>query len=293
MNENLFQIKKNLKNSSLNNQYIFIDFDTKFIYEDFLMKQVIGMNNLLRNKIIEILQEKEVNGKNMAQIKMDNEVIGWTEVSAEALIRLYRLPKINGKLIDNLNTDYTFNNISYGNDINNIKERIIKAYYMFYYNNDKYIIVGRLDGLKKVPIKIDYFNKMIFPEDELTTYLTQGTALYNSSNYSNKITEITSDSNYKVIAYLNNQNEARIDLEGKRYWVKTEEVFPKEQTFAHDLETLEVVDFITYLFENNKVNEDKIKVFDNKLNKIRKSIVYNNTTKEVLLKDKPGDIYDY
>lgn len=292
MNRQLFQIKRNLKNSNLNNKYLFIDFETKFIYEDALLKQVMGMNNFLRNKIVEIIQEKMINGKKMALIKVDNELIGWTEISEDNLIRLYRLPKINGKLIENENTEYTFNNISYKKDINNLKGRIIKAYYIFYYKSEKFIIVGKLDGKITVPVKIDSFKKLIFPEVDTSIYLSKGTSLYSSSNFNQKLSEIKEEKNYKIIAYINDQNEARIELGNQRYWIRTEEPLPNTQTFTHDLETLEVVDFITYLFENNKYNEDRAKILDNKLNKIRKNIIYNNDDDEIYIKSHLGDNYD-
>lgn len=292
MNKQIFQIKKNLKNSNLNNQYLYTDSKTKFIYDTASLKRIVGMNNLLRNKIIEITKEKVTDGKKMAYIKVDNEMSGWTEVSENNLIRLYRLPKINGKLVDIEDTEYTFNSINYRDNISKLKDRIIKAYYIFYYQTKKYLIVGKLDGQAMTPVRIESFKKLIFPEEIISVSLSEGSSLYNSSNFNQKVSAVKKEGEYKVISYINGQKEARIEIGNKKYWIRTDSVLPDTQTFDHDLETLEVVDFVTYLFEKNKYYENKNKNMKNKFKNIRENIVYSNENDEVYIKSYLGDTHD-
>src|SRR5699024_4539553 len=141
--------------------------------------------------------------KRFALLKAGNEKIGWTEISDDILIRLYRLPKVNGKLSVKNNEEYTFNNINYEKEILQLKEKIIKARYMFYYEGSKYLIVSKVDKKNITPVKLDMFKKLIFPQNELKIYLPENTSLYYSSNLNNKINELKKSGEYTVISYIN------------------------------------------------------------------------------------------
>lgn len=290
MENQLLQVKRNLSNSNLNNKYIYIDEKTRFVYKTSSLNQVVGVNNILRNKIVKIIEEYETDNKRFALLKAGNEKIGWTEISDDILIRLYRLPKVNGKLSVKNNEEYTFNNINYEKEILQLKEKIIKARYMFYYEGSKYLIVSKVDKKNITPVKLDMFKKLIFPQNELKIYLPENTSLYYSSNLNNKINELKKSGEYTVISYINESTEARIEINNERYWLNSSEMLPFRQEFSHDLDTLEVIDFITYLSESNKYHMNRVKILNNQLAKVRRSITFNNESEEIYFNNQLGDI---
>lgn len=290
MENQLLQVKRNLSNSDLNNKYIYIDEKTRFVYKTSSLNQVVGVNNILRNKIVKIIEEYETDNKRFALLKAGNEKIGWTEISDDILIRLYRLPKVNGKLSVKNNEEYTFNNINYEKEILQLKEKIIKARYMFYYEGSKYLIVSKVDKKNITPVKLDMFKKLIFPQNELKIYLPENTSLYYSSNLNNKINELKKSGEYTVISYINESTEARIEINNERYWLNSSEMLPFRQEFSHDLDTLEVIDFITYLSESNKYHMNRVKILNNQLAKVRRSITFNNESEEIYFNNQLGDI---
>lgn len=290
MENQLLQVKRNLSNSNLNNKYIYIDEKTRFVYKTSSLNQVVGVNNILRNKIVKIIEEYETDNKRFALLKAGNEKIGWTEISDDILIRLYRLPKVNGKLSVKNNEEYTFNNINYEKEILQLKEKIIKARYMFYYEGSKYLIVSKVDKKNITPVKLDMFKKLIFPQNELKIYLPENTSLYYSSNFNNKINELKKSGEYTVISYINESTEARIEINNERYWLNSSEMLPFRQEFSHDLDTLEVIDFITYLSESNKYHMNRVKILNNQLAKVRRSITFNNESEEIYFNNQLGDI---
>lgn len=290
MENQLLQVKRNLSNSNLNNKYIYIDEKTRFVYKTSSLNQVVAVNNILRNKIVKIIEEYETDNKRFALLKAGNEKIGWTEISDDILIRLYRLPKVNGKLSVKNNEEYTFNNINYEKEILQLKEKIIKARYMFYYEGSKYLIVSKVDKKNITPVKLDMFKKLIFPQNELKIYLPENTSLYYSSNFNNKINELKKSGEYTVISYINESTEARIEINNERYWLNSSEMLPFRQEFSNDLDTLEVIDFITYLSESNKYHMNRVKILNNQLAKVRRSITFNNESEEIYFNNQLGDI---
>lgn len=290
MENQLLQVKRNLSNSNLNNKYIYIDKKTRFIYKASSLNQVIGVNNILRNKIVKIIEEYETDNKRFALLKIGNEKIGWTEISDDILIRLYRLPKVNGKLSVENYEEYTFNNINYEKEILQLKEKIIKAQYIFYYEGLKYLIVSKVDRSNITPVKLDMFKKLIFPRNELKIYLPENTSLYYSSNFNNKINELKKPGEYTVVSYINESTEARIEINNEKYWLKAPEKLPFSQEFSHDIDTLEVIDFITYLSESNKYHMNRVKILNNKLARVRKSITFNSEKEEIYFNNQLGDL---
>lgn len=292
MIDSLLQIKNNLKETNINNFYIFIDKNTKFIFNNSSLDKIIGMNNLLENKIVKISNETVKNDKKIAQLKVDNENIGWTEISNTTLIRLYRIPKVKGKLKESINKDYSFNDRDYSNDILQLSDKLVKIHYLFYYNDKKYLFISRIDGKNLIPVRDDMINKLIEGEEESEIHLHKGTPLFATSNFNTKVSEIKKSREYKINSYINATNIIRIEIDEKKYWVKTKDLIYEPQSHNYDIKTLEIVDFITQLFESDKSNENRIKILENKIRKISESITYENENEKLYIKKYLGDSYD-
>ncbi|WP_026858346.1 hypothetical protein [Jeotgalicoccus psychrophilus] len=292
MIDSLLQIKNNLKETSINNFYIFIDKNTKFIFNNSSLDKIIGMNNLLENKIVKISNETVKNDKKIAQLKVDNENIGWTEISNTTLIRLYRIPKVKGKLKESINKNYSFNDRDYSNDILQLSDKLVKIHYLFYYNDKKHLFISRIDGKNLIPVRDDMINKLIEKDEESEIHLHKGTPLFATSTFNTKVSEIKKSREYKINSYINATNIIRIEIDEKKYWVKTKDLIYDPQSDNYDIKTLEIVDFITQLFESNKSNENRIKILENKMRKISESITYENENEKLYIKKYLGDSYD-
>lgn len=292
MIDSLLQIKNNLKETNINNLYIFIDKNTKFIFDSSSLNKIIGMNNLLENKIVKISNETVKNDKKIAQLKVDNEIIGWTEITNTTLIRLYRIPKVKGRLKENINKNYSFNGRDYSNDLLQLSDKLIKIHYLFYYNERKYLFISRIDGKNLIPVSEDMINKLIIGEEESEIHLYKGTPLFATSNFNTKVSEIKKNGEYKIDSYINTTNIIRIKIDEKKYWVKTKDLIYDPQSSNYDAQTLELVDFITQLFESDKSHKNRIKILENKMRKISESITYENENERLYIKKFLGDSYD-
>lgn len=292
MIDSLLQIKNNLKETNINNLYIFIDKNTKFIFDSSSLNKIIGMNNLLENKIVKISNETVKNDKKIAQLKVDNEIIGWTEITNTTLIRLYRIPKVKGRLKENINKNYSFNGRDYSNDLLQLSDKLIKIHYLFYYNERKYLFISRIDGKNLIPVSEDMINKLIIGEEESEIHLYKGTPLFATSNFNTKVSEIKKNGEYKIDSYINTTNIIRIKIDEKKYWVKTKDLIYDSQSSNYDAQTLELVDFITQLFESDKSHKNRIKILENKMRKISESITYENENERLYIKKFLGDSYD-
>lgn len=292
MIDSLLQIKNNLKETNINNLYIFIDKNTKFIFNNSSLDKIIGMNNLLENKIVKISNETVKNDKKIAQLKVDNEIIGWTEISNTTLIRLYRIPKVKGKLKESINKDYSFNDMDYSNKILQLSDKLVKVHYLFYYNDQRYFFISRTDGKNLIPVRDDMLNKLITEEEESEIHLPKGTPLFATSNFNTKVSEIKKSRKYKINSYINATNVIRIEIDEKKYWIKTTELNYESQSHNYDIKTLEIIDFITQLFESDESNENRIKILENKMRKISESITYENENEKLYIKKYLGDSYD-
>lgn len=292
MNNSIFQIKEKIDNSIVNNRYIYLDEKTKFIYNNSSLSEIVGINNLLNGKIVEINEEIEKENKKLARLKVDNKIVGWTEIKEDNLIRLYRVPKISGKLNISINVDDIFYNTRQEDIIKQLSQKILKVQYIFYYNNEKYLNVTRVDGKKSIFIKESKFNRLIIAEEGATIFLEAGEPLYSTSNFAIKASSIKIAKDYKVISYINKTEEVKVLINDKNYWVKAKRNFDNFYDELCDRDTLEILDFITYLYENNKYNEGRVKILNNKIDKIRESITYNNEFEEIKLNNYLGDSYD-
>ena len=289
MSNQFLEIKKTLDNANVHNKYIYLATDTKFIYDNSSLGQVIGLNYSIRNKIVVINDEIERNNKRFVLLSVDDIKIGWIEADEKEMLRLYRLPKVNGKLELNNALEFIFNNISYQEEVEQLKNRIIKAQYLFYYNEELYLIVSKIDKKFFAPIKSSLFRKLIFPNVETKIFLNDETSLYYSSNFNSKGGEVTKQDYYEVVSYVNGTNEVRIEYQNQKYWILHEDNMPFKQEFHHDLDTLEVIDFITYLSESNKYYRNHVKVLENKLNRVKNNISYHSLEEKIYFTGKIGD----
>lgn len=288
MSNILSKLTHNLNNAKENHKYIYNDTATKFIYSSLNGKNIVGINKLLFNKVVEVSEKKYIKNKMYGLIKLGEDEIGWLHL--ENLTRIYRLPQIYGKLAENLQSE--FNGIDYKNDLDLLKDKIIKAFYYFSSNNKKYLLIGKISGNDIYPIEMNLFVQLHTPNEDMRVKIPKDTALYHSSNYQSKIGKTEIDDQYLVLSYFNGSNQVKVKTGKGNYWVILNYNMSSYNEFTTNDQEMDIIDFITFLYNNNIKQQNKINNLQSILNELKENILINNEDESLYLKRYLGEKND-
>lgn len=285
MYENLLNLLKVVKDTNINKDYIYINDETEFIFQNLSDSKIIGVNNILKYKVISVLDEKIKNDIMYIKIKIDSETTGWIEKGDS--IRAYRLPKINGKITEEI--DYNLSFYKSKVKINNLINKIVKAYYYFNYKGEDYLLIARIGSENYIPVKMIDFHRLISVSESFYVKLESDELLYLTSNFTNVESKLETEGSYRIHSYFKGLASMRIENGNQKYWIKHDTSFLETDNFNFDASQLELMDYITYLIVKNQELENKNKNNTNILDNLRKEIVVDNEEQQLFLNKYIGD----
>lgn len=285
MYEKLLSLLKIVKKTDVNKDFLYINDEMEFIFQNLNDGKIIGLNNILKNKVISVLDENYMNDSQFIKIYVDTETTGWIKKGKS--IRVYRLPKINGKITENLKTNLTFHKNDAG--INEIINKIVKAYYYFNYEGEDYLLVAKIGSENYLPVMIDDFHRLITINETQYVKLNTNQFLYLTSNFSKIESKLEKAGSYKIHSYFKGLDSMRIEKGNKKYWINHDTGFLNLDNFRFDPSQLELMDYITYLVNKNQELEIKNKNNENILNHLRKEIIFDSEEQQLFLNKYIGD----
>lgn len=285
MYKNLLNLLRIFDETDINKKFLYLNENTEFIFGNLGQEKIIGINDLLKNTVITVLDEELKNDKQYIRTNMDLETTGW--IKKEGLLRVYRLSKINGKVNENL--DKSIQIYRNKKNLEKIINKVVKAYYYFNYLGEDFLLVEKIGSKNYIPVKISEFSRLIQVTDNLEVSLEKGKDLYLTSNFDNVEFKLETDGFYKVHSYFKGLSCMRIHIGNKKYWIKNDTTHIDTGKLNFDKNQLEIMDYINYLTENNHklLNEHK----NNKhiIKQIRKSIVIDIESQELYINKYMGD----
>lgn len=260
-------------------KYYFNEQKNKFIYSSLKNEEVIGLSNNLNGKIIEVKKQRLFNKKSMSYINTENQEIGW--VNLVDSIRIYRLPNLQGKYSD-------CNKIKSNDLSEEWKDRMIKASYIYFENNNPFLLISKVGSEDHQSIPLKDFHKANTPTEVLEIELETGMPLYKDSRFSRIERCLEEETKCKVIIYFEELNELRVQLNGKNFWVKKVHNFNRVSS-NHENVNYELIDMIVYIKKLNKVNKAIIQNQNNRLKNIESNITISSDLGELYLNKYLGD----
>lgn len=268
-------------------RYLYCDEVMRFIYDTVKGNNIIGMNNILFNKVIGVKNEILGNENTLTNINCEYIINGW--VRLENVIRIYRVPSINGKI--NASGEYFFNSKNYYNRVEKLINKVVKVLYTFEYHGERYYLINGLSESDSIPIKAVYFEKLTIPSELLTVNIKENTPYFGSSSFETELGKILEPDEYKVASFYEGTNKVKILYQKRYVWVKSETVIPKENDIQ-DINNLELIDMIIAFDEKYKSVKKQNEVLENTLNEIRENIVVDTNEDQLYLKRYLGDVND-
>lgn len=266
--------------------YFCNELNTKLIYESMHTLKVTGIASSINGKIIEVISRRIKEKKDYYKIKIGDNVIGWISLTNSP--RIYRIPKITGKLIEE-NIE-TYNNVEYG--LREFVNKLLEARYYFEKENKRYYIINRVGHRDlNIPVLSCYFYKYLVPKIETFIDIERGEKLYKSSTNKEVIGEIESDEKVEVIGYYEELQEVKIKYNSKSFWIKKEVEF-LQQNDSLSITSLELIDQIMYLKTNSYLQKMKLDSQEKRIQKIKENVAITNDLQQLYLTKYLGDQND-
>lgn len=285
MYDKLLGLLKIVTDTDINKDFLYINNETEFIFENLNESKIIGVNDILKYEVVSVLDEKVKNNSQYINIQVDTETTGWIKKGDS--IRVFRLPKINGKITEDI--DYSFTFYKSSEKLNNLINKIIKAYYYFNYMGEDYLLVAKIGSQNYIPVKMDDFHRLISVSEELYVKLAENHLLYLTSNFANVDSKIEKEGSYKIHSYFKGLSSMRIENGNKRYWIKHDTSYLDTDNFNFDATQLELMDYITYLVDTNQQLRNRNKSNNHILSHLRKEIIIDNEQQQLFLNKYTGD----
>ncbi|MCK1975514.1 GW dipeptide domain-containing protein [Jeotgalicoccus huakuii] len=266
--------------------YFCNELNTKLIYESMHTLKVTGIASSINGKIIEVISRRIKEKKDYFKIKIGDDVIGWIALTNSP--RIYRIPKITGKVIEG-NIE-TYNNFGYR--IREFINKLLEARYYFEEENKKYFLINRVGHRDlNIPVLSRDFYKYIVPKIETYIDIGKGEKLYKSSTNKEVIGEIESDNKVEVVGYYEKLEEVKIKYNSKSFWIK------KDVNFLHyndsfAITSLELIDQIMYLKTNSYIQKMKLDSQEKRIQKIKENVAITNDLQQLYLTRYLGDQND-
>src|SRR5699024_8459098 len=263
--------------------YFCNEVNTKLIYESMHNLKVIGIASSINGKVVEVISRRIKDKKDYYRIKIDGNVIGWIALTSSP--RIFRIPKITGKIIEG-NVE-VYRNFDY--KLFNFVNKLLEARYYFEVENKNYFLINRVGNRDlSIPVLTRDFYKYLSPKIETYIDINKGEKLYKASNSEDIIGEIESEETVEVIGLYEKLKEVKIKYNNKTYWIN----YDVELTQGNnnlEVTSLELIDQIMYLKINSYQQKLKLDSQEKRIKKIKENVAISSDLQQLYLTKYLGD----
>ncbi|WP_020006188.1 hypothetical protein [Salinicoccus albus] len=283
MEEKYLNIKTSDLNMNVPQKYYLNEENTKLIYSNLNNKDVIALSDMLTSYVVDVKKQKIFNKKIMSLISVNDQDVGWVHLKQSP--RVYRLPTIHGKFkkVDDAQSN---------NKLDSLKNRLVKVYYIFFIENEPYLLIDKVGSHEYSSIKLKNFHRLYNSDEYQTVDIEENTLIYKDSEFMRIEKSLEETTTCQVSGYFTDLDEVRIKLNGRHYWTRLIHDFSADHSEGIEALDYELVDMLVYLKESDEKLKTKLKNQTYRLKNIENNIQVSNDLQQLYLRKYVGDIYE-
>ncbi|CAD2078907.1 GW dipeptide domain-containing protein [Jeotgalicoccus meleagridis] len=266
--------------------YLCDELNTKLIYESMQTLKVNGIASSINGKIIEVIARKIKDKKDYFKIRAGDSEVGW--IALDQSPRVYRIPKVTGKILNDRVSIYKDNNYS----VSDLKYKLMEARYYFQLEDEQFFIINRVGHRENIlPIIKEDFNRYITPKDKTFVEVSEGDDMYKSSTSDEVLENITDTESVEVIGFYEGTNQIKVKYKNKSGWIYKELDLTQEKN-NNSIKNLEFIDQIMYLKIKSHLQKLKIDTQEKRIENIKENVAVSNDLQQLYLNKYLGDQND-